>query len=157
MRTNGVKKREAWSKYVKGASGIFARYACRRGIVRVLMLPPSWAEFLRPGSSYLTIDEPVLKGTSGCHCAVQINTVHLLATLEELEYQSWPVDRTPEGLRCGSADSLNLRLPPWIHKAVKKTANSLRSNVVSFTTPSTPKPADVNLVSQGSNQKDGET
>lgn len=30
-----------WSKYIKGASGTFARYACKRGIVRVLTLPPS--------------------------------------------------------------------------------------------------------------------
>jgi hypothetical protein len=49
------KELEEWSKYVKGASGIFARYACRRGIVRVLTLPPSWTEFIRPESTYRTI------------------------------------------------------------------------------------------------------
>jgi hypothetical protein len=152
-----VRNREAWSKYVKGASGIFARYACRRSIVRVLTLPPSWAEFLRPESSYRTIEEPVLKGTSGYHCAVQINTVHLLATLEELEYQTWPENRIPERLRCGNADSLNFRLSPWIRKAVKRAANSLQSNVLSSTACPTPKPAAVNLVLQGSIQKAGES
>jgi hypothetical protein len=97
-----VKKQKKWSKYVKGASGIFARYACRRGIVRVLTLPPSWAEFIRPGSTYRAIEEPVLKETAGCCCAAQINTVHLLTTFEELEYQSWPENRIPERLswRC---------------------------------------------------------
>jgi hypothetical protein len=144
------KELEGWSKYVKGASGIFARYACRRGIVRLLTLPPSWAEFIRPESTYRTIEEPVLKGTSGCCCALQINTVHLLATLEELEYQTWPVNRIAERLRCGSADSLNFRLPRWARKAVEAAAKSLRSNVVGFTASSTPKSAGVNLVFQGS-------
>jgi hypothetical protein len=152
-----VKNREAWSKYVKGASRIFARYACRRGIVRVLTLPPSWAEFLRPESSYRTIEEPVLKGTSGYHCAVQINTVHLLAPLEELEYQTWPENRIPESLRCGAADSLNFRLPPWIRKAAKKATDSLRSNVLSFTACPILKPAGINLVLQGSVRKAGKS
>jgi hypothetical protein len=97
-RLRRVKKQEKWNKYVKGASGIFARYACRRGIVRVLTLPSSWAEFIRPGSTYRAMEEPVLKGTSGCCCAVQINTVHLLTTFEELEYQTWPENRIPERL-----------------------------------------------------------
>jgi hypothetical protein len=134
------KELEEWSRYVKGASGIFARYTCRRGIIRVLTLPPSWAEFIRPESTYRTIEESVLKGTSGCYCAVQINTVHLLATLEELEYQTWPENRIPKRLRCGGAIGLNCRLPRWAPKAVEAAAKSLRSNVVSFTAPSTPKP-----------------
>jgi hypothetical protein len=134
------KELEEWSQYVKGASGIFARYACRRGIVRVLTLPPSWAEFIRPESTYRTIEEPVLKGTSGCYCAVQINTVHLLATPQELEYQTWPENRIPKRLKCGGVIGLNFRLPRWAPKAVEAVAKSLRSNVVSFTAPSTPKP-----------------
>jgi hypothetical protein len=41
-------------------------------------------------STYRTIEEPVLKGSTGCCCAVQINSVHLLAKSKELEYQIWP-------------------------------------------------------------------
>jgi hypothetical protein len=111
-----VKDQEEWSKYVKGASGIFARYACRRGIVRVLTLPPFWAEFIRPESTYRTIEEPALKGASGSCCAVQINTVHLLTTLEVLEYQTWPENCTPERLRYRGADCLNFKLPGWTQK-----------------------------------------
>ena len=149
------KELDEWSKYVKGASGIFARYACRRGIVRVLTLPPSWAEFIRPESTYHTIEEPVLKGTSGCCCAVQINTVHLLATLEDLEYQTWPENRIPKRLECGGTNSLNFRLPRWAPKAMEAAAKSLRSNVVSFTAPSNPKPVDASLVIQDSVQRSG--
>jgi hypothetical protein len=140
------KELEEWSKYIKGASRIFARYACKRGIVRVLTLPPSWADFIRPESTYRNIEEPVLKGISDCCCAIQINTVHLLTTLEELEYQTWPENHIPEKLRCRGAGSSNFRLPRWTRKAVKAATKSLRSNCVGSTVFSTPKPANVNVV-----------
>jgi hypothetical protein len=75
------KAKKKWSKYIKGACGIFARYACKRGIVRVLTLPPYWAEFIRPQSTYRNIEEPVLKGKSGCCGAVQINAVSVMLQL----------------------------------------------------------------------------
>jgi hypothetical protein len=140
------KELEEWSKYIKGASRIFARYACKRGIVRVLTLPPSWADFIRPESTYRNIEEPVLKGISDCCCAIQINTVHLLTTLEELEYQTWPENHIPEKLRCRGAGSSNFRLPRWTRKAVKAATKSLRSNCVGSTVFSTSKPANVNVV-----------
>lgn len=152
-----VKKLKQWSKYVRGASGIFARFACGRGIIRVLTLPPSWAGFIRPQSTYRTIEEPVLKGTSGCCCAVQINTVHLLTTLEQLEYQTWPENHIPEGLRSPGTGSFDFRIPRWIRKAVKAATESLRSNVVRFTAFPTPKPANANIVSGGSVRKTSET
>jgi hypothetical protein len=111
------KELEEWRKYIKSASGIFARYACKRGIVRVLTLPPSWAGFIPPESTYRNIEEPVLRGRSGCCCAVQINTLHLLTTLEELEYQTWPQNHIPEKLRCRGAVRFNSRLPRWIPKS----------------------------------------
>jgi hypothetical protein len=140
------KELEEWSKYIKGASRIFARYACKRGIVRVLTLPPSWADFIRPESTYRNIEEPVLKGISDCCCAIQINTVHLLTTLEELEYQTWPENHIPEKLRCRGAGSSDFRLPRWTRKAVKAATKSLRSNCVGSTVFSTSKPANVNVV-----------
>ena len=140
------KELEEWSKYIKGACGIFARYACKRGIVRVLTLPPSWAGFIRPESTYRNIEEPVLKGRSGCCCAVLINTVHLLTTLEELEYQTWPQDHIPEKLRCRDAAISNFRLPRWTRKALKVATKSLRSNCVSSTVYAAPKPANVDVV-----------
>jgi hypothetical protein len=146
----GFKELAEWSKYIKGASRIFARYACKRGIVRVLTLPPSWADFIRPESTYRNIEEPVLKGRSGCCCAVQINTVHLLTTLEELEYQTWPQDHIPEKLRCRGAGSYNFRLPRWTRKTLKAATKSLRSKCVSSTVFSAPKLADVNVVLEAS-------
>jgi hypothetical protein len=151
-----IKKPRRWSKYIKGASVIFARYACRRGIVRVLTLPPSWAEFIRPRSTYRTLEEPILKGASGCCCAVEIHTVHLLTTLEELEYQTWPENRIPDRLNCRGVGSFSFRLPPWTRKAVDTAAKSLRYNVINLTASTTPKPATVSVVLQGSVKVAGE-
>jgi hypothetical protein len=151
-----IKKPKKWSKYIKGACGIFARYACKRGIVRVLTLPPYWAEFIRPQSTYRNIEEPVLKGKSGCCGAVQINAVYLLTTLEELEYQTWPENRIPERLSCKGVGSFSFRLPPWTQKAVDTAVKGLRCNVVSLTASSTPKPATVSVELQGSAKVAGE-
>jgi hypothetical protein len=143
-----IKKPRKWSKYIKGASVIFARYACKRGIVRVLTLPPSWAEFIRPRSIYRTLEEPILKGASGCCCAVEIHTVHLLTTFEELEYQTWPENRIPYRLSCRDTSNFSFRLPSWIQDAVTAATQSLQSHVVCFT--ESPKPAGASIVSQRS-------
>jgi hypothetical protein len=140
--------RKKWRKYVKGASGIFARYACARGIVRVLTLPPSHAEFLRPMSSYRTIEEPVLKGLTGHCCAVQINSVHLLAKSKELEYQIWPEDQRCERLDGGG--TLEFRLPPRILRALKAPSRKLGSKVASSTAPQT---VNGSLALQGSGEE----
>jgi len=150
-----IKKPRKWSKYIKGASVIFARYACRRGIVRVLTLPPSWAGFTRPRSTYRTLEEPILKGASGCCCAVEIHTVHLLTTLEELEYQTWPENRIPDRLTCRDTSSFSFRLPSWTQDAVTAATKSLQSHVVSFTEFPIPKPAGTSIVSQRSVKRPG--
>jgi hypothetical protein len=92
----------------------------------------------------------VLKGRSGCCCAVQINTVHLLSTLEELEYQTWPQNHIPEKLRCRGAATSNFRLPRWTRTALKAATKSLRSSCVSSTVVAAPKPANVNVVFEAS-------
>jgi hypothetical protein len=145
-----IKKPKEWSKYIKGASVIFARYACRRGIVRLLTLPPSWAEFIRPRSTYRTIEEPILKGALGCCCAVEIHTVHLLTTLEELEYQTWPENRMPDTLSCRDTSSFSFRLPSWTQDTVTAATKSLQSNVVSFPAFPSPKPAGASILLQRS-------
>jgi hypothetical protein len=145
-----IKKPRKWSEYIKGTSVIFARYACRRGIVRVLTLPPSWAEFIRPRSTYRTLEEPILKGASGCCCAVEIHTVHLLTTPEELEYQTWPENRIPDRLSYRDTSSFSFKLPPWTQDAVTAATKSLQSHVVCFTEFPAPKLAGASIVSQRS-------
>jgi hypothetical protein len=106
--------------------------------------------FIRPESTYRNIEEPVLKGRSGCYCDVQINTVHLLTPLEELEYQTWPQNHIPEKLRCRGAGIYNFRLPTWTRKALKAATKSLRSKCVRSTVFSAPKLANVDVVLEAS-------
>lgn len=79
--------------------------------------------------------------------------MHLLTTLEELEYQTWPEDHIPERLRCRGAGSSNFRLPRWTRKAVKAATKSLRSNFPSSIGSSTPEPANVNVLLKASVRK----
>ena len=152
-----IKKPKNWRKYVKGASVIFARYACRRGIVRLLTLPPSLEEFIRPGSTYRTIEEPVLKGAPGGYSALQINAVHLLTSSGELEYQTWPENHIPERLSGDRVGSSSFRLPSWTKKAVNAAVKSLGYNVASLATHTASKPAaSVGIVLQGSIKGAGE-
>jgi hypothetical protein len=144
-----IKKPKNWRKYVKGASVIFARYACRRGIVRLLTLPPSLEEFIRPGSTYRTIEEPVLKGAPGGYGAVQINAVHLLTTSGELEYQTWPENHIPERLSGDGVGSSSFRLPSWTKKAINAAVKSLGYNVANLATHTAPKPASVSGALKG--------
>ena len=93
------KGRKSWRKYIKGAAGIFARYACSGAIVRVITLPPSKTESIRASSTYRTIEEPILKGASSPRHTPQIHLVHpLVKGAEDMEYQVWPEDHTNEWL-----------------------------------------------------------
>jgi hypothetical protein len=116
-------------------------------------LPPSRSQFLRSTSSYRTIEEPVLKGSSGCYSAVQINFVHLLIRSQELEYQIWPEDHTSETLECNDADSLEFKLPPWIIKALKFATGNTVARVVNLTTSTPSDPGIIDPVSPGTGQR----
>lgn len=102
-----------WSRYVKGASGIFSRYACMCGVVRVLTLPPSERWRLRPNSTFSVIEEPVLKGVmGGSSRALRIHNVHLLIGSAATEYEVWPEDHTREWLGSHGTTVLNFMVPP---------------------------------------------
>jgi hypothetical protein len=55
------KSLKGWSKYVKGASGRFARYACRGRLAIVLTNPPPHIYGTRKGSTFRNLEEPILK------------------------------------------------------------------------------------------------
>ncbi|KAM0714732.1 hypothetical protein Q7P37_009749 [Cladosporium fusiforme] len=118
-----------WSRYVKGASGIFSRFACTCGVIRVLTVPPSESWRLRPDSSYRAIEEPVLKGAKGCNHALRINFVHLLSDSRELEYEVWPDDHTYQWFQSrsiGPSGDLDFLLPPPRSNALGKRAKRRR-------------------------------
>lgn len=118
------KKGKDWSKYVKGASNIFSRYACTCGVVRVLTVPPSETWRLRPNSTFRSIEEPVLKGIVGSAHALRVKYVHLLSGPKDAEYEVWPEDHTQAWLDSYGNDTLNFLLPPTTSTARKKKNKS---------------------------------
>jgi hypothetical protein len=108
----GTKKSEDWSRYVKGASSIFSRYACTCGVVRVLTVPPSETWRLRPNSTFHSIEEPVLKGVIGSAHVLRLKYVHLLSGSKNTEYEVWPEDHTQAWLDSYGNDILDYMLPP---------------------------------------------
>lgn len=59
------KSPKRWSKYMKGASGRFAQYACRGRQAVVLTNPPPHIYSPRESSTFRYLEEPILKGAFG--------------------------------------------------------------------------------------------
>jgi hypothetical protein len=92
------KSSKAWSKYMRGASGRFAEYACRDGRRAIILTkPPPDIYSTRKWSNYRHLEEPILKGALGGSGAVRIDYVH--PTIEgatSFQYQIWPLNRSSE-------------------------------------------------------------
>lgn len=92
----GRKSQKQWSKYVKGASAVFACHISRGEKVTVLSPPPP--ERFHPSglTNYQAIEEPILKGEIEGSALLRIEMVHpTLKGAENFSYQIWPVDETP--------------------------------------------------------------
>ena len=87
--------REEWSKYVKGASRIFALYVPKNHEITVLTQPPP-SRFNPTGlSTFQSIEEPILKGVHGGASVSRIDVVHItVAAATDFRYQIWPEDET---------------------------------------------------------------
>ena len=87
------KSSKRWSKYMKGASAMYAYHIAQdKGVVTVLSPPPP--ERFNPygGSNYQTVEEPSLKGKLGPR-VTKIEMVHpTIPNAEEFFYQIWPED-----------------------------------------------------------------
>ncbi|KIW99524.1 uncharacterized protein Z518_11263 [Rhinocladiella mackenziei CBS 650.93] len=90
------KSSNAWSKYMKGASGLFAEYACRGNRQAVVLAkPPPIIYSTRKRSNYRDLEEPILKGVFGGPGTVRIEYVHPTVTgAATFQYQVWPLDRS---------------------------------------------------------------
>jgi hypothetical protein len=86
---------QQWSKYIHGASAIFAWHIAQGEKVTVLSPPPP--ERFHPSglSSYQVIEEPIIKGLI-CQSAVdQILMAHPTVTeSEDFLYEAWPEDQS---------------------------------------------------------------
>ncbi|KAL2843592.1 hypothetical protein BJX68DRAFT_270086 [Aspergillus pseudodeflectus] len=92
-----MKSPKGWSRYMKGASAMYAYHIARdNGIVTLLSPPPPEQYNPYGGSNYQAIEEPILKGALGVGVKVaRIDMVHpTIPGAEEFRYQIWPVDET---------------------------------------------------------------
>jgi hypothetical protein len=89
---SGVK----WSKYMQGASALFA-YHIAQSEDSITVLTPPPPERVHPSgeTNYQAIEEPILKGKIGATSVTKIELVHPTVTgAEEFHYQIWPLDET---------------------------------------------------------------
>ena len=91
------KSPKSWSKYMKGASWIFAQQACHDRRVIVLTNAPPNIYSTREHSNYREIEEPILKGFEANRHAIQIDYVHpTVPGAASFRYQTWPDNRSSE-------------------------------------------------------------
>jgi hypothetical protein len=89
------KSDKAWSKYIHGASAIFAWHIAKSDRVTVLCPPPP-QRFHPSGLSFFqTIEEPILRAAISKGAVLRIDLVHpLVKEAENFRYQLWPQDET---------------------------------------------------------------
>lgn len=85
--------RESWSRYIKGASAVFA-YHISKGEKITVLFPPSPTRFHPDGlTNYQALEEPVLKGAIRGSAVSCIEMVHsTVKGAEDICYQVWPAD-----------------------------------------------------------------
>jgi hypothetical protein len=87
------KSGKAWSRYVHGASAVFAWHIAMEDVVAVLCPPPPQRFHPSGLSYYQTIEEPILRAAIADGASLRIKLVHLQVNgAEDFWYDMWPVD-----------------------------------------------------------------
>jgi hypothetical protein len=103
---------KAWSKYIHGASALFAWYISGGEVVTVLCQPPPDRFNPSQGTYYQTIEEPIIKGKVGGRRVQRIEVVHpTLQECSDFAYQIWPIDEV--GIWKKRYGTLRVLRPRW--------------------------------------------
>lgn len=87
------KSEQEWSRYIKGASAMFALHVGKSEVITVLARPPPARTNPNGQSTYQEIEEPILKGLGSTHHAASIVMVHFTVVgAEDARYEVWPRD-----------------------------------------------------------------
>jgi hypothetical protein len=92
------KSKKNWSKYMQGASALFA-YHIALEVGTVTVLTPPLPERFNPfgETNYQAIEEPILQGRVGAVSVSQIELVHpTVPGAQDFHYQFWPVDESDD-------------------------------------------------------------
>ncbi|KAJ6033798.1 uncharacterized protein N7446_007911 [Penicillium canescens] len=113
------KSSKQWSKYMKGASAMFAYHIAQDGdVVTVLSPPPPDRYNPYGGSNYQTLEEPILKGKLGPRVA-KIEMVHPnILGAQDFRYQLWPQDQKNTWCDMFGHPSANIH---WRHVAAHRS------------------------------------
>lgn len=93
---NHDKSKSNWTRYIKGASAVFA-WSVSRGKTVVVLSPPPPQRFNPIGfTNFQMIEAPILHWAAALsHTRLQIYSVHpMVKGAEDFRYQIWPVDET---------------------------------------------------------------
>lgn len=120
------KSKQQWSKYIKGASVIFAWYIAKGEKVTVLSPPPPQRFNPSGMTTYQAIEEPILKWAIAGGANLRIEMVHpTVKGAEDFAYEVWPVNQTATWVAAFGLKNLQKR--PWrstkmdpLHVAIKK-------------------------------------
>jgi hypothetical protein len=93
---NHNKTKSSWTKYIEGASAVYA-WSISRGRTVVVLSPPPPERFNPIGlTNFQMIEAPILHWAAALsHTSLQIYSVHpMVKGAEDFRYQIWPVDDT---------------------------------------------------------------
>ncbi len=83
----------AWTKYIHGASAIFALCISDGSVVTVLSSPPPERFHPSGNTSFQTIEKPIITGSLGNRPVGRIEAVHpVVPAAQHFLYQLWPED-----------------------------------------------------------------
>ncbi|GLA67613.1 hypothetical protein AtubIFM54640_011296 [Aspergillus tubingensis] len=111
------KSKQRWSRYMHGASALFASHIAQDGGTVTVVTPPPPERF-NPygGTNYQAIEEPILKGERGSCCVKKIELVHpTVPGAEEFCYEIWPEDETDSWTAKFAKASKSAPHPQWRH------------------------------------------
>lgn len=111
------KSKQRWSRYMHGASALFASHIAQDGGTVTVVTPPPPERFNpHGGTNYQAVEEPILKGERGSCCVKKIELVHpTVPGAEEFCYEIWPEDETDSWTAKFAKASKSAPHPQWKH------------------------------------------
>ncbi|PYH93601.1 hypothetical protein BO71DRAFT_419933 [Aspergillus ellipticus CBS 707.79] len=111
-----------WSRYMHGASALFASHIAQDGGTVTVVTPPPPERFNpHGGTNHQAIEEPILKGERGPCCVKKIELVHpTVPGAEEFCYEIWPEDETGSWTAKFAKASKSAPHPQWRHPKPKR-------------------------------------
>ncbi|KAK8912625.1 hypothetical protein VCV18_012304 [Metarhizium anisopliae] len=93
VSASGTKLRSRSTRYIHGASAIFAWCISYGKMVTVLSNPPPVRFHPSGATSFQVIEEPIITGRVGSHAVARIDVVHpAISAAAEFRYEFWPRD-----------------------------------------------------------------